>query len=124
MNKINPTLDNFINLELCILNNKTLKAAFKEFAQADYTFEQVRGFYYRYKENLNKIKEDTHKCSKCGKFYYSVEREFVVNKYSHFGLRRVIDAVFTLGFSEKLNYTVSICPFCGEINVIHCEVKW
>ena len=38
MNKLKPSNENLIALEACILNNKTLKEAFNEFSQGDYTF--------------------------------------------------------------------------------------
>ena len=48
MNKLKPSNENLIALESCILNNKTLKEAFNEFSQGDYTFSQV-------KKNLKKL---------------------------------------------------------------------
>lgn len=122
MKKIEPSNENFIALESCILNNKTLKAAFIEFAQNDYTFEQVRGFYYKNKEVLSNIEPYFYKCD-CGKYFYFHDY-FTVNKYLHKGFRRVFDAVITLGFSERITYNAHFCPFCGKINITSSRVTW
>lgn len=124
MKRIEPSKRNLIVLRGSILNNKTLKAAFIEFAQNGYTYEQVKGFYYKYKEPIFELGSEFHRCYHCGKFFYFPHKEIITNKYSHFGLRRVFDAVITLGFSERINYTVAVCPICGATNVIHSKINW
>lgn len=122
MKRIEPSKENLIALEACILNNKTLKAAFIEFAQNDYTFEQVRGFYYKYKESLLDLESYFSKCE-CGKTY-QMHNIFKVNKYLHKGVRRVIDAIITFGLSERVIYSTSICPFCGKENIMTSKINW
>lgn len=121
MRKIEPSNKNFIALESCILNNKTLKEAFNEFAQGDYTFSQVKGFYYKYREELGKTDKNIIYCENCRRYFIKGEK-ITVNKYFHFGKRRIIDAIFTLGMSERLNYLAYICPNCKELTVVDIKI--
>ena len=122
MNKLKPSNENLIALEACILNNKTLKEAFNEFSQGDYTFSQVKRFYYKYKEELEEADKNITYCENCKKNFIK-DKEITVNKYFHFGIRRIIDAIFTLGTSESLTYIAYMCPNCKELKVVDFRVK-
>lgn len=76
MRKIEPSNKNFIALESCILNNKTLKEAFNEFAQGDYTFSQVKGFYYKYREELGKTDKNIIYCENCRRYFIKGEKNY------------------------------------------------
>ena len=122
MNKLKPSNENFIALESCILNNKTLKEAFNEFSQGDYTFNQVKRFYYKYKEELEEADKNITYCENCKKNFIK-GKKITVNKYSHSGIRRIIDAIFTLGTSESFTYLAYICPNCKTLTVIDFNMK-
>ena len=51
------------------------------------------------------------------------DKEITVNKYFHFGIRRIIDAIFTLGTSESLTYIAYMCPNCKELTVVDFRMK-
>ena len=94
MNKLKPSNENLIALEACILNNKTLKEAFNEFSQGDYTFSQIKRFYYKYKEELEEA-------------YYGF-MALIIILFIAFTLGFIFPAIFNiiqcLTFPEKVIY--------------------
>lgn len=116
-NKIINSLSNIRNLGECILETKTLKEAFTEFSQGNFTYEQVKYFYNKNKEAIVKEMANRKKCSNCGQYFYPEEIE-VANLFNHCGRRRTIDAILTLGISEIVRKPAEICPHCGKIYIM------
>ena len=116
-NKIINSLSNIRNLGECILETKTLKEAFTEFSQGNFTYEQVKYFYNKNKEAIVKEMANRGKCSNCGQYFYPEEVE-IVNLFNHYGRRRTIDAILTLGISETVRKPAKRCPHCGKIYIM------
>ena len=90
MNKLKPSNENFIALESCILNNKTLKEAFNEFSQGDYTFSQVKRFYYKYKEELEEADKNIIYCENCIPFTLDYDIEMRIVKRTSLRIKRLL----------------------------------
>ena len=110
-NKIINSLSNIRNLGECILETKTLKEAFTEFSQGNFTYEQVKYFYNKNKEAIVKEMAIHEKCSNCGQYFYPEEVE-IVNLFNHCGKRRIID------MRQKMSLFIIYC--FPEYTRLHC----
>ena len=77
---------------------KTKKEAFNFFGGSQYTFEQVKYFYIKYKEDIESRRELCIKCPYCGKHFFPATKTNkktlstkVFNVKGHSGFRRFID---------------------------------
>lgn len=112
---------NAILLAEDLLNFKTKKEAFNHFANSKYTFEQVKYFYNKNKENIIYTKEQCIKCPYCGKYFFPVTQTNkkilstkVFNVKGHSGFRRFIDTVLSFGKTEKKLYNRFKCIYCDK----------
>ena len=100
---------------------RTKREAFNFFGGSQYTFEQVKYFYIKYKEDIESRRKLCIKCPYCGKYFFPATKTNkktlstkVFNVKGHSGFRRFIDTVLSFGKTEKKLYNRFKCTYCDK----------